>query len=196
MNLPADSFTFSYIILPLLIILARIIDVSIGTLRIIYVSKGMKYIAPILGFFEVLIWLLAIGQIMQNLDNWVCYAAYGLGFALGNYVGILLEKKLKMGTYIIRIITQKGADELCSALYRENYGITRINAEGSTGPVEVLYMIIRRKNIMHVERLIEQHNPNAFYTIEDVRFVSQGIFPPSHSMRDISNKRIRGLMRH
>lgn len=194
MTLP-DSFVFAYIILPLLIIVARIIDVSIGTLRIIYVSKGMKYLAPILGFFEVLIWLLAIGQIMQNLDNWVCYIAYGVGFALGNYVGILLERRLKMGTYIIRIITQRDAGDLVDALHRENYGITRINAQGAKGPVEVLYMIIRRKNILHVERIIEQHNPKAFYTIEDVRFVSQGIFPRTQSFMDISSSRIRNLKR-
>lgn len=190
-----DTAVFAYIVLPLLIIVARIIDVSIGTLRIIYVSKGMKYLAPILGFFEVLIWLLAIGQIMQNLDNWVCYIAYGLGFALGNYVGILLEKKLKMGIYIIRIITQKDANELVEALRNENYGITRINAQGATGPVEVLYMIIRRKNILHVEEIIEHYNPKAFYTIEDVRFVSQGIFPSTQSLKDISSRRIRNLKR-
>ena len=98
---------FTWVILPLLIFLARILDVSIGTMRLIFVSKGMKYLAPILGFFEVIIWLLAISQIMQHLDNVLCYVAYGLGFAMGNYLGIVLEEKMSIGTVLIRVIPQK-----------------------------------------------------------------------------------------
>ena len=97
-----DGDTFTYVILPLLIFLARIADVSIGTIRIVMVAKGQKMIAPILGFFEVLIWLLAISKIMQNLDNWVCYVAYGAGFATGNYIGMIIEEKLAMGIKIGR----------------------------------------------------------------------------------------------
>ncbi|HER42916.1 MAG TPA: hypothetical protein ENO08_00460, partial [Candidatus Eisenbacteria bacterium] len=82
-----DSELFKWVVLPLLIILARVIDVTIGTIRIVFVSRGHKVIAPILGFFEVLIWLLAIGQIMRNLSNFMCYIAYGTGFALGTYMG-------------------------------------------------------------------------------------------------------------
>ena len=78
---------FAWVILPLLIFLARVADVSMGTLRIIFVSKGLKYLAPIIGFFEVIIWLLAIRIIMQNLSNFMCYIAYGAGFAMGNYAG-------------------------------------------------------------------------------------------------------------
>ncbi len=78
-----SSDLFSYAILPLLIFLARICDVSIGTLRIIFVSKGVKKVAPVLGFFEVLIWIIAISKIMQNLDNYVNYIAYAAGFATG-----------------------------------------------------------------------------------------------------------------
>ncbi len=89
---------FTYIIIPLLICLARIIDVSLGTVRIILVSKGAKIIAPILGFFEVLIWLIAIGQVMQNLTNVMNYFAYAFGFAIGNYIGILKAKVFQAST--------------------------------------------------------------------------------------------------
>ncbi|HPA70469.1 MAG TPA: DUF5698 domain-containing protein, partial [Bacteroidales bacterium] len=87
----------NYLLLPLFIFLARIFDVSLGTLRIIFVTKGMRIIAPLVGFFEVLIWLLAISRIMQDLDNWVSYIAYAGGFATGNFVGMYLEERLAIG---------------------------------------------------------------------------------------------------
>ena len=84
-----DSNLFIYVLLPLLIFMARICDVSIGTLRIIFVSKGKRNIAPVLGFFEVLIWITAISKIMENLDNYVNFVAYAAGFATGNFVGMM-----------------------------------------------------------------------------------------------------------
>ena len=86
-----------------LIFLARICDVSIGTMRIIFVSKGKRNIAPILGFFEVLIWITAISKIMENLDNYVNFIAYAAGFATGNFVGMIIEEKLAMGILMIRV---------------------------------------------------------------------------------------------
>ena len=98
-----DYPVFNWVILPALIFVSRIFDVSFGTLRIIFVSRGKRSIAPFLGFFEVLIWLLAISQIMQNLNNFACYIAYAGGFAMGNYIGMRIEEKLAMGTMIIRV---------------------------------------------------------------------------------------------
>lgn len=97
----SDAFTF--IFLPLFIFLARICDVTLDTIRIIFVSKGMRKIAPLIGFFEILIWLMAISKIMQNLDNWACYVAYAGGFATGNYFGMLVEEKLAIGHEMIRV---------------------------------------------------------------------------------------------
>lgn len=181
-----ESNLFLWIILPLLIMMARIIDVSMGTLRIILVSKGVKLIAAILGFFEVLIWLLAISQIMQNLSNWICYIAYGLGFAVGTYVGIMLENKLSMGVQLIRIISRTDANDLVDYLRDANYGITVIDAQGATGPVNIIYTIIRRKNLKNVIEMIEKFNPNAFYTIEDLRFVREGIYPVQPEVKKTS----------
>lgn len=172
-----ESNVFLWIVLPLLIMLARIVDVSMGTLRIILVSKGVKLIASVLGFFEVLIWLLAISQIMQNLSNWICYIAYGIGFAIGTYVGIMLENKLSMGVQLIRIISKTDAAELIGYLRNADYGITVIDAQGATGPVNIIYTIIRRKNLKNVISIIEKFNPRAFYTIEDLRFVREGLYP-------------------
>ena len=100
-----------YIILPLLIFLARICDVTLGTIRIIAVSKGLKRLAPFLGFFEVFIWILAISRIMQNLNNPICYIAYAGGFAAGNYVGMKVEEKVALGIILIRVITYKEATD-------------------------------------------------------------------------------------
>jgi uncharacterized protein YebE (UPF0316 family) len=93
-ELITDSVVFTWIILPLIIFLCRIIDVTIGTARVIFVSRGYRVLAASAGFFEVLIWLMAIGQIMQNLTNPLCYIAYASGFALGNYIGITLTENL------------------------------------------------------------------------------------------------------
>jgi len=178
-----DSTLFSYIILPLLIILARIMDVTIGTIRIVMVSKGQKLWAPILGFFEVLIWIIAISRIFQNLDNWVNYVAYAAGFASGNYIGLLLEERLAMGIVKIQIITRKSAVELIENLKTAGYGITHHEAKGSSETVSIIYSIIKRTEIQKVEKIVKATNPKAFYSIEDVKSVSHGVFPVNEVAR-------------
>jgi len=157
--------------------MARVIDVSLGTMRIIFVSKGNRVIAPILGFFEVFIWIIAMGQIMSNLNNFACYFGYATGFALGNYVGLRLEEHLAMGNLLIRIISQKDGNVLIRKLSDNGYGATLLEGEGSLGKVELIYTIVKRENLSKVIEIINDFNPKAFYSIEDVRKVSSGIFP-------------------
>ncbi len=180
-----DNSLFQWVILPLLIFTARIVDVSLQTLRIVYVSRGHKKLAPIVGFFEVIIWLLAIKIIFDDINNVLGYLAYGAGFALGNYVGILLEQKMAVGRVGLRIITRMDASGLIAALRKSGFGVTSLPAEGSEGPVSVIYMTIRRCDYDMVERLIKKHNPKAFFTLEDIRYVSEGIFPhkPKNKVR-------------
>lgn len=180
-----DSPVFTWVVIPLLIALARVVDVTLGTIRIIYISRGMKFLAPIFGFFEILIWLIAIGQIMKNLSNPVYYLAYALGFAAGNLVGIFVEERLAVGRVILRIITQRDATELVNYLRSSGYGVTTVEAEGSTGPVELIFTVIDREKVEAVVRSVQTHNPRAFYSIEDVRFVKEGIFPPSRRFSDL-----------
>jgi uncharacterized protein YebE (UPF0316 family) len=151
-------------------------DQTIGTMRLIFLSKGMKYIAPFLGFFEVIIWLLAVGQIMQHLDNWLSYVAYGAGFATGNFIGMLLEEKISLGTVIIRVILSRQSPELIDELKSQNFGLTLVDAEGSKGSVKLIFSIIRRKELLNFINTIHHFNPNAFYTVEDVKSASEGIF--------------------
>ena len=172
-----NSEFFTWVVIPLLIFIARVADVSLGTIRVIFVSRGLKYLAPVVGFFEILIWLLAIGQIMQNLSNPACYIAYAGGFATGNFVGIWIAEKLSLGVVLIRVVTSKDASELVEYLKSAKYGVTSVDGHGSSGEVKVVFTIVPRREVTSVVNLIKRFNPKAFYTIEEVGFVEEGIFP-------------------
>ncbi len=181
-----NSDIVTYVLLPLFIFFARIFDVSLGTLRIIFVTKGMRKVAPFVGFFEVLIWLLAISRIMQDLDNWVSYVAYAGGFATGNFVGMYLEERLAIGHEMIRVITRKDATNLIEDLRNKGYGVTSVKAEGIEGEVAVIYIIARRSMIQEVLDEINQFNPRALYTVESIKYVNKEIFHRSEKEREQS----------
>ncbi len=187
-----DSATFKWVVIPFLIFFARIIDVSLGTMRIIYISRGLRFVAPLFGFFEVFIWLLAIGQIMQNLTNIVYYIAYCAGFAAGNFVGIFIEDLLAIGKVVLRIIIQKDASALVDFLRSEGYGVTAINAEGVTGNVTIIFSVIDRKNLESVIGHVKKFNPKAFFSVEDVRMAREGIFPPTRNLAGFFKKWRKG----
>ncbi len=168
-----DSHVFQYFIMPLLIMISRITDVSIGTMRVIFVSKGYKLFAAMCGFFEVLIWILAITQIMKNLTNPLYYIAYATGFATGNFLGMHIEEKIALGNVLLRVITPNKLEQLTEYLREHNYGVTQVLAEGMSGSVKILFSIIPRSELDHVLAVIQKVNPQAFYTIEDIRFVNE-----------------------
>ena len=172
-----DFDVYAWIVLPLLIFVARIADVSIGTVRLIFVARGLKILAPLAGFLEVLIWILAIGQIMANLTNPACYIAYAGGFATGNFVGMWIAEKLSLGVVLIRVVTQKDATELVDYMKSAGYGVTSVNGEGAAGKVKVVFTITPRREVNAVVSLINRFNPQAFYSIEEIGFVKEGIFP-------------------
>lgn len=177
--LQSDSPLFSWVILPLLIFLARISDQTIGTVRLIFLSKGYKHLAPFLGFFEVIIWLITVSQIMQHLDNVMCYIAYGGGFAMGNFIGMTIEERLSIGNVMIRVIPRFNSKALIQRLRENNYGVTAVPAEGAQGNVDIIFTIIKRKDIPHCVSIINELNPAAFYTIEDIKSIKEGIFRQS-----------------
>ncbi len=172
---------YAWVVLPILIFLARICDVSLGTVRLIFVSRGYKYLAPLVGFFEVLIWIIAISQILGHLSSPMCYLGYAAGYATGNHVGILIAEKLSLGVVLIRVITPKEADSLVERLNEENYGVTRLAGQGANGPVEVIFTIVPRRAVETVVELVKDFQPHAFYSIEDVDFVEKGVFPLKRS---------------
>lgn len=156
--------------MPLFIFVARIGDVSLGTLRIIFVSRGMKVRAAILGFIEVLIWITVITQLLQHLDNWLNLLAYAGGFAAGTYLGIILENKLKVGTIIVRVITNEDATGLAETLRRAGFRITSMQAEGRDGPVEIIFSVLKRKRWKEIVDIIESFDRDIFYSVEDVKY--------------------------
>jgi len=170
-----DSNIFKWVIMPILIFFARISDQTIGTLRLMYVSKGIKNLATFLGFLESLIWLLAVSQIFKHLDNPLNYVAYAGGYAMGNYIGIYLEGRLSIGNVIVRVVPKKDTTELLSYLRANNFGVTAVDGEGMLGKVKVLFSVVKRKELNHFIEIVNRYNPNAFYSIEDVKVVSQSI---------------------
>ncbi|MDX1592163.1 MAG: DUF2179 domain-containing protein [Balneolaceae bacterium] len=157
---------------PLFIFFARILDVSVGTLRIILVSKGYKAKASLLGFIEVLIWIIIVVQIFQNLDNWMNYVAFAGGFAAGNYIGMYIEEKMKIGIQMFRIIVNRESRELIEELKNADFRVTTIDGKGIYGPVKVLFTIAKRKRWHELSEIVNEFAPNAFYTVEDVKHVS------------------------
>jgi uncharacterized protein YebE (UPF0316 family) len=172
-----DSGAFTYLVLPLLIFFARICDVSLGTVRVIFVSRGYRYLAPVLGFFEISIWLLAISQVMRDINDISIYIAYAAGFATGTFVGIWLEEKLSLGTVLVRVVTGRDSTDLANGLAKAGYGITTHAADGAQGPVNIIFTVVKRQDLPHVVGIIKEFNPHAFYSVEDVRHASEGVFP-------------------
>lgn len=158
---------------PLFIFFARILDVSLGTIRIMFVSKGYRGKATLLGFVEVLIWIIIVAQIFQNLDNWMNYIAYAGGFATGTFIGMYIEEKMKMGIQMFRIIVGQGSEVFLEKLKEANFRVTSANGEGKYGPVKIVFTIAKRKRWQELAGIVNEFAPNAFYSVEDVKHVSQ-----------------------
>lgn len=177
---------FNWIILPILIFLSRLGDVTMATLRHIFVSKGLRKIVPVLGFFEVLIWLVAMRQVFSHLDNLACFIAWAGGFSAGTYLGMYIEERLAIGIQMVRIVTNEPISELTEALKNTHQGVTVVDGQGAMGPVKLIFTIVKRANKKSVLDLIQKHTPKAFYTIEDVKSFEHGVFSENGKSTPIS----------
>jgi uncharacterized protein YebE (UPF0316 family) len=173
--------------LPLLVFLAELCVVTISTVRIIFVARGLKHLAPVLGFFEVSIWLFAIGQIMRNLSDPGCYLGFAAGFTLGTFLGVLIEKKLAIGSAVVQVITPRDADGLVEALRASDHGVTCLEGWGGAGRVRVVHTVVKRRELDSVIALIKNFDPKAFYSVKDLQAAAAGICPASRG-------RARGLV--
>ncbi len=174
-----DQYPF---LLPILIFIGRICDVTLGTLRIIFVSKGKRTIAPIIGFFEVFIWVVVISQILSRANDLLAYLSYAGGYATGTYVGMLIESKLAFGTLLYRVYTKKEGNDLVQNLSTNGFGATLVHGEGSVGKVDVVETVVARQQMKKIEHVINEFDENAFYVTEDVRTAQNGIFPKTASI--------------
>ncbi len=168
---------YAWVVLPLLVFLARLVDVTLGTIRIIFTSRGKKHLAPLLGFVEVFIWVSVIAEITKGAHNFAAYLAYAGGFAAGNYIGMWIEERLAIGTLVVRAILPENQTSLIEELRAAGYGVTSVNGHGAKGPVKLVYTIVNRKDLPNVIEIIHRTHPKAFFTVEELRSVGQGVFP-------------------
>ncbi len=157
------------LVLVAVIFLARVIDVALGTIRTILVFRGHKYLAAVTGFFEILVWVVAVSQVIQNLDSWYLAVAYAVGFAAGTIVGIFLEGKLAIGTELIRAVSKDGSIGLAKKLRHQGYEVIEIIGSEGDAPVEVLLVVEKRRRVPALLRSIDAADPDAYYTISDVK---------------------------
>ncbi len=168
----------TWVLIPMLILVARVADQTMGTLRVIFVSKGHRLIAPVMGFVEAIIWLVAVSQILRHVGNPLSYIAYGGGFALGNYFGILVSERISLGRVIIRVVSRDNSQELVEEIRKRHFGLTVVDGHGANGPVQMLFSIIERRDLQELLDIITKYNPNAFYSVEEVKVVREGVFRP------------------
>ncbi len=156
----------------LLIIVARIADVSIGTIRTINVVQGRRTLAVCLGFFEVLIWVVVVSRVIQDINEQPIYPlAYALGFALGNYIGMTIESRIALGRQVVRIFTRQGA-AVAGPLREAGYRVTQFDGCGRDGPVQQLFIEIVRKQAGNVIQQARALDPRCYYMVDDVRYAS------------------------
>jgi uncharacterized protein YebE (UPF0316 family) len=184
----AQSQVFQLAVIPFLIFIARVTDVSLGTLRTVFIAQGTRGWAAILGFFEVLIWLTAISYILQNLTSIYTYLAYASGFGAGNYVGLWLEGKMARGMLAVTTITPEDAKPLIDYLKNEQFGLTSVSARGAKGRVRLILTIIRRKKLAELQEIIESFHPNAFIAVQPVKSVTK-----NYSSQIAANRRFSSL---
>jgi uncharacterized protein YebE (UPF0316 family) len=156
------------ILICLLIIVARIVDVSLGTMRTISIVQGRRALAWVLGFGEILIWVFAVSKVITNLDQPLFAVCYAFGFATGNYVGLTVERWLAMGRQGVRVFTRKGL-ELADTLWAEGIPATVFEGEGRDRAVYELFISTARRQVSHVTRRARDLDPDCFYVIEDIR---------------------------
>src|SRR5690606_23569442 len=159
---------------PLIISGLRIVDVSLSTLRILLSMRNQRTLVPLLGFFEVLVWIFAVGNAIRHLDSIAHVLGYAGGFAAGSLVGVWLEGRLAFGLGTMRIISRRADGVLASRLRALGCGVTEFTGQGREGPVEVIYTVMMRRRLPAVLAEVEKVDPDAFITVEEPRHIRRG----------------------
>lgn len=159
---------------PLLIFFMRICDVSLATVRMLLIMRNAKVWAPLIGFFEVLIWLLAAGTAIQHLDSLWHMLGYASGFAAGNLVGLWLEERMAFGFASVQVFAPAQGSELAGALRAFGHGVTELHGKGQAGPVDVILSVVKRRDLPTVRGIIDDLAPKAFVSIEEPTAIQHG----------------------
>lgn len=172
-----DFNWYVWVGLPLLIFLARVFDVTLGTMRIIFTSRGLRNLAPVLGFVETFVWIIAVSSLVKHAQNVAAFVGYAGGFATGTFVGMMIENKLAVGTITIRAIIRRNPKELIATLHDAGFGVTAVDGHGSTGDVKIIYSTVKRADLPVIVDIFHRTLPGAFLSVEEVRSTEQGVFP-------------------
>lgn len=160
----------------LFIFVARLADVSMATIRMIMVVRGKRLMAALIGFFEITIYILAIGKVLNGLNNPINILIYALGFATGNYLGIFIEGKMALGNIIAQVISEHEVMKLVDLLRDEGFAVTVIEGYGRTGIRHLLHITLKRKYLDKLYEILDKHDKKAFITVTDARAIRGGYF--------------------
>jgi len=165
----------------LLIFCLRILDVSVGTVRVIYTVRGKRTMSAVLGVLESGIWIFAISRCMKYINQGDPWAIIGwaVGFGTGTAVGITLERWLGQGTVLMRVITRDPAQAsaLRTELVNNDVGVTALPGEGRDGEIKLLFLVAPRKRCKEILRIVQRLDPHAFITIDPVSEAIGGFVP-------------------
>jgi uncharacterized protein YebE (UPF0316 family) len=165
----ANLFQGNLAVAAAVVFAARIVDVSLGTVRTISLIHGRIATAVILGFFEVLVWITVVAQVISGVsDSPVLLVAYAAGFAAGNGVGIVIERWLAMGVQMLQMISQAHGGEIAAAIRERGQAVTVFTGEGRDGPVRMLLTTCQRRRVPTVIREARSIDPEIFYVVEPV----------------------------
>ncbi|MBN2357175.1 DUF2179 domain-containing protein [candidate division KSB1 bacterium] len=166
--------SYPTIILGVIVFLARVTDVTLGTVRTISIVQGRTKIAFMMGFIEVSLWLLVVAKVLQKVaEEPVLTVFYALGFATGNVVGIYFERRLAFGYSVLRVFSPDHEKSMAEQLRNQGYAVTSFIGEGKSGPVTMLYIVCRRKQLQDILSLVKHISPEAFYIVEPASSVSK-----------------------
>ncbi|HWQ05095.1 MAG TPA: DUF5698 domain-containing protein [Longilinea sp.] len=169
-------FTVESLLGALLIFVLRIGDMSLDTIRVLFVVRGRKGLAWVLGFFQALIFVVAISSVLSNLNNLFNVLGYAAGFATGNVVGMLIEERMALGHIHLTIYSSTRGAAVAEALRKDGFGVTEVAGRGKDGTVTVLHCSVLRKKVDAVETIVLEEDPSAFITTSDVRQVRRGFW--------------------
>jgi uncharacterized protein YebE (UPF0316 family) len=169
-------FTQTPVLGAIVIFILRIINISLDTLRVLFMMRGKKPLVWILGFIEALIFVLVITSVLNHIDNPLNVIGYAAGFATGSILGVFIEERLAVGFSEVHIVSPRRGKAIADHLREEGYAVTEIPARGKDGMVSMLSSSVRRRQLSKVEEAVREIDEEAFVTVEDIRPVSRGFW--------------------
>ncbi len=159
-----------------LIFLVRVLNIALDTLRVLFVMRGQRILAWVVGFIVSLLYVLLLTSVLSNLSQPAYIIAYAAGFATGSVAGMWLEEKMALGFKVVQIISPGNGAILATLLREKGFGVTEIPARGRDGAVTMLSVGARRRDISTVQQMVREIDPNAFISEGDLRPIRRGVW--------------------